>query len=188
MLYLLTPEQKRKVLREYRMRLGVVFLIAMSCVGVIGIVSLIPSQTLVIMRQNLLAIKERGIEGGGASHVDELSKKIAEISSTASFLTPISQPVYGSDIFTHLESEAGDSTKIRQFQITHFDKDVSVSISGVSQNRDTLIKFINTLKQDILFSGATFPYGSLAKQDNLGFSLNMVVNLDKLSTLSKPTN
>lgn len=180
MLYLLPQEQKKKVLREYRMRLSIVGLIALSFVGVIGIVTLVPSQSLVSTRQEILSLQQKNIEVGSHSNVDEFSKKILDISNTASFLAPISDPVYASLLFTHLEGEVGDSTTIKQFQFNHFDEKVSVQISGVSKNRDTLIKFINTLKQDPVFSGAAFPYNSLAKQENLEFTLNMLVNLDQL--------
>lgn len=100
-----------------------------------------------------------------------------DISTKASILVPISAPISPAEVFMHLENEAGDATNIREFQLVHFDDNVSVQISGVSKNRDSLIKFINILKQDTAFTGATFPYSSLAKQDNLGFTLNMILNL-----------
>ncbi len=180
MLYLLTEEQKKKVLREYRMRLAIVSLIALSFVGVVAITSVIPSRVLVSTQQKILTAEEINTVGGEPSNTDELSKKIVDISTTASFLNPISQPISSINIFSHLENEAGNDTSIRQFQINHFDDSASVQISGISNNRDSLIKFINTLKQDPLFSGATFPYNSLAKQDNLDFSLNLLINLSKL--------
>lgn len=179
MLYLLTEEQKKKVLLEYRMRLSIVGLIALSAVGIIALVSIIPSQMLVSTHQKILALQKNSIEGGSTSNVDELTKKIADISNTASFLNPLSIEVSGPYIFKHLEDEAGDMTIINKFQLNHFDENASVQISGISRNRESLVKFINNLKQDPLFSGATFPYSSLAKQDNLDFSLNMLINLDK---------
>jgi len=180
MLYLLTEEQKKKVLREYRMRLSVVAVIALSFVGVIAIVSIVPSKVLVSSHEQILELQKKNIEGTSAGNVDELSKKIADISNTASFLQPLGQSFSATDILSHLEKEAGDATSINQFQISHFDENASVQISGISKNRDSLIKFVNTLKQDPLFSGATLPYGSLAKQDNLSFTLNLLINLSKL--------
>lgn len=180
MLYLLTDEQKKKVLREYRMRLGIVALVSLSLVGVIAVVSMIPAQVMVTTRQNILKLQETSIGGDSTKGVDELSKKISDISNTASFLAPVSIKISPSDLFTHLEKEAGETTTIRSFQMIHFDENVSVQISGISKNRDTLTKFINILKQDLLFSGASFPYNSLAKQDNLDFTLNLQVNLKNI--------
>ncbi len=182
MLYLLTQEQKKKILREYRMRLGVVALVSLSAVGVIGLVSILPSKVIVSARENILSLQKTNVEGQSTTNVDELSKKIANISNIASFLAPLSQSVSAVDLFSRLEGEAGRDTIIKQFQINHFDENLSIQISGTSKNRETLVKFINTLKQDPALSGAIFPYNSLAKQDNLEFNLNLLIDLDKLNT------
>lgn len=180
MLYLLTEEQKKKVLREYRTRLLVVIFVALSFVGVIAIASIVPAKVLVSSNEKMLDLQKNNIESGGTVNVDELSKKIADISNTSSFLQPLGKSFSVSDIFSHLEKEAGDMTSINQFQINHFDENASVQISGFSKNRDSLVKFVNTLKQDPLFSGAMLPYSSLAKQDNLAFTLNLLINISEL--------
>jgi multidrug efflux pump subunit AcrB len=180
MLYLLTDEQKKKVLREYRMRLAVVIMIALSFVGVIAVVSIIPSKVLVSSHEQILNFQQKSIERGSSSNVDDLSKKIADISKTASYLEPLGQSLSASGVFNHLEKLAGDKNSINQFTINHFDETASVQISGISKNRDALIKFVDSLKKDPWFGGATLPYSSLAKQDNLSFTLNLVINLSKL--------
>lgn len=181
MLYLLPQEQKKKVLREYRMRLAIVALVAASCVGVVSLVSILPTKVLVSVHQDILSLQNRNVEGQSLANVDELSKKIANISNTAAFLNPLSRPLSNVSIISRLESEAGNNTNITQFQLNHVDENLSIQISGVSKNRDTLTKFINTLKQDPAFSGAVFPYSSLAKQDNLEFNLNLTIDEDKLN-------
>lgn len=180
MLYLLTEEQKKKVLQEYRARLIIVALMALSFVGVIAVVSVIPSKLLVSTHEQFLKLQEKNISASSSAGTDDLSRKMTDISNTASYLTPLGKTFSNLDIFNYLEKEAGGTTIICQFQINHFDENVSVQISGVSKNRDALIKFINTLKQNPAFSGASFPYNSLAKQDNLDFTLNILVNVDKL--------
>lgn len=183
MLYLLTEKQKKKVLAEYRLRLAIVTSIMFGFAGLVGIISLIPSYEFLRIKQNILKIQEQNISVDSNSNIDNLSKKIADISNKAALLNPISEPIYSSSIFLHLEKIAGQDTSIRQFQYTHFDSNISVQISGVSKNRDSLTKFINTLKKEPAFSGAAFPYGSLAKQDNLEYSLNLLVNLEHLKPI-----
>lgn len=180
MLYLLTEEQKKKVLREYRMRLAVVSTIAFSFVGLVALVSIIPSKVLVSSHEKMLNFQKMNIGGGASAGVDDLSKKIADISNTASYLAPLGETLSAPDIFNHLEKQAGNNNTISKFQISHSDENAAVQITGISKNRDSLIKFVNTLKQDPIFSGATLPYSSLAKQDNLSFTLNLVINLSKL--------
>lgn len=162
------------------MRLIIVALISLSFVGVVAVVSIIPSKVLVSTHEKILKLQEKNVGGNSSVGADELSKKLADISNTASFLSPLGKTFSNLDIFSHLEKKAGDMTTIRQFQINHFDENVSVQLSGVSKNRDSLIKFINTLKQDPAFTGASFPYNSLARQDNLDFTLNLLVNVEKL--------
>jgi hypothetical protein len=183
MLYLLTEKQKRRVLLEYRLRLVTVVAAMLIFVGVIACVSIVPSYVFLNIHQNILKIEQENITGGKTENVDELSQKIADITNKAAILNPIDNSVYSSSIFLQLEKLAGESTTIREFHFTHFDENVSVQFSGVSKNRDSLTKFIDNLRKDPAFSGASFPYGSLAKQDNLEYSLNLVVNLKYLKPI-----
>ena len=190
MLYLLTEKQKRKVLLEYRLRLVTVSAVMLIFVGVIACVSIIPSYIFLNTNQNILKIEQQNIMGSRAENVDELSQKITDITNKAAMLNPINDSVYSSSIFLHLEKLAGTDNTIRQYQFTHFDENISVQIVGVSKNRDSLTKFIDSLHKDPAFSGAVFPYGSLAKQNDLDYSLNLIVNLKYLKQINDeyPTN
>jgi cell division protein FtsL len=184
MLYLLTEKQKRRVLLEYRLRLVTVIAAMLTFVGIIGCVSIVPSYSFLKVNQNILKVEQQNVMGGKSENVDELSQKIADITNKAAILNPIDDSVYSSNIFLHLEKIAGDNTTIREFRFTHFDENVSAQISGVSKNRESLTKFIDALRKDPAFSGVSFPYSSLAKQDNLEYALNLVVNLKYLKAIN----
>jgi hypothetical protein len=177
MLYLLPEEYKKKVLREYRMRLLTVSFACLAAVAMIALVTILPSYFLVQIRSGILQVESASIQSTlSLINADDISKKVSELSNKTSFLIPIAESISPSKLFAHLDQIAKPDTVISDFNMTYFDDNVAMDIRGVSKNRESLTKFVDDLRADPAFSGVNFPYNSLSKQANLDFTIHLLFN------------
>ncbi len=84
-----------------------------------------------------------------------------------------SSPVSYSDVIQKIISIKNANIKITTISIQNTDSGKQVSISGRSQNRDTLTAFDKSLKIDGFFSNINLPISNLIKDDNPQFNITM---------------
>ena len=180
MINLLPQKIKKEIYREYLFRLGVLSLFLFAFFVVVGAIFLSPSLFLV-------EIKERE-----AMKQSEIVEKTALLYKNTSDVAAVSSVNKKIAIFSRGEAEgalpgvfrAVLEAKPENISITKisFEKSVDnkvvvkkVLVSGVSLKRDTLVSFLDTLKEDKRFSDATIPTTQLTKSTDISFTITIVL-------------
>jgi len=184
---LLPAKESMSVKWERRRRIGMVALILFVCTVVLLLLFAIPSAIVtwtgaVGFDMQLKATKtlvDLQRKKSGSEVLSDLSSRIDILKETLLQLSPT----------TVLETIIGcipPGVHVSQFSYSYGEKEVSISIVGRSSTRVALITFGNTLRDSSLFSCVDVPVSSLAKSENIDFSL--VLTLKNPETLSQATS
>ena len=178
MLNLLPEEQREKIKKEYKIRRLVVasFFIFISLV--IASVSLLPPY---------LISKEKLDESN--KHLNTFSnspiiKKSQDLSSETDAINgkikslSVSNSVYIYDILNKILDKKTDQISIKNFVYLKKDNNnVSVTLSGLANSRESLIGFEKNLQNETYFSSVDFPVSNLAKDTNIDFSIQIGIKI-----------
>lgn len=175
MLNILATEEKKKILIEYRLRLGVISVFAVAALVFASLVLLAPSYLLAVSKYNnakneLATLEEKyggtGKEKDVATQIRDINNKIALLSGgdTGDRLSP---PQVSIDIL---------KTKSKAIKIYGFTYDATTNqerivLTGIAANRDSMANFIETLKKDAMFTNVTLPISSYVKSTDIDFSV-----------------
>lgn len=179
MFKLITEQEEEKLLREYSLRRYVVIVLALSLVLGIGVVGFLPSYLLSNSRQN---------EATERAHVDSLLagsdegdplEWINHINTQLNLLSPESDQAQPSEFI-----EALVNARIAGISIVSMSwgtntkgapQGKTLSISGIAQDRQTLINFEERINALNLFSNVSLPLSNLKKDRDIDFTLNLTV-------------
>lgn len=174
MFKLLTEEEKEKVLREYNFRRGVVILTALIVVIIIGMAGLFPSYVLSRVRQK--EVEER-VKIAGNTELQEDSSGLRfwlkETNLKLKILDPALDQDRPSDFIESVLAEKSAGVKIVSLEWTKVDGKITLSISGIAQDRQTLLSFENELNSSGKFVEATLPVSNLAKEKDISFRVKL---------------
>lgn len=172
---LLPEEEKKKVLTEYRLRLGVVILFATGTLVAISLILLAPSYILAISKNNFVSDELAKLELKETSSTQEkdVATKIKEVNKKITLFlgdqngTPLIPSVFFMKII---------DIKTPAIKITGFSYDATalrarVVVTGHADDRDSLAKFLDDLKNEKTFTKADLPISSYVKSTNIDFSI-----------------
>ena len=180
MLHLLPEQHKKKVLAEYRKRVGIVASIFAIFLSVAGIVLLIPSYTTAHNRYDEAASKkdEASMKLAAMSN-DTTGDIVKNITDIAVALAPLGASQGATDVFNNLLSQVGQGVHIIHLGYTlNSDNTLTLDVGGLATTRDSLIGFVNTLTQSGYFIGASVPLSSLVRDKDISFQLKLGVKGD----------
>jgi hypothetical protein len=172
MFKLLTDETKEKVRHEYVRRRTVVMLSAFIVVLIVGIIGLMPSYLLSNIRQNEVVEQTRilsdtgqtGDESSLQTWLDETNHKLEVLSPTLDSDRP-------SIFIDQLLEVKNAGIRITGFSWTKLEEKITLTISGVAQDRVTLISFQDNLNASGHFSEVILPLSNLAQDKDLDFQI-----------------
>lgn len=171
---LLSPGYVQRLRREYRLRLAVVgalFVLGSVC---IGIVFLLPGYSY--------AVSERS---GAKYELSELRNRVSvlERSADAEILRRAREQVRAlspqgitepTELLTKLLVLRPDGILIENITLQGAQgSGAEVIIGGVSQTRDSLVRYEALLKKDAVVASVDLPVSNLAKEANLDFSMRV---------------
>ena len=175
MLNILPTEEKKKILVEYRLRLGVVSVFALGALVFSSLVLLAPSYMLAVVKYNgiseeLSALELKQSNAGqekevGAQIRDE-NKKIDLFlkGDTSGRLSP-------PQTILNIIGIKGDAIKIQGFIYDASALQERLVVTGVAADREGLARFVETLKKDPTFTKVELPISSYVKSSNIDFSV-----------------
>ncbi len=169
MLTLLPPKEKKEIKKEYHTRLAVVSLAFLCALGIIAIVSLLPSY-----------FYEKG-------NVSQVSKKANAPALSASSSEAISKSHDLKAVLSYIDSHTSTSSLSAVDAISRvLDKKTSaiaiddiqwsgkaMGVIGTSKTREDLISFWNSFKTDPYFKSADLPISDIAKSTDDNFTLQL---------------
>lgn len=187
MLHLLPSYQKRKVIREYRVRLTTISILMFVMIGVSLVVFMLPTYIL-------LHTQKYTLENQKKSYLEIIEKenilkgKVGfDVSGSVFSLTPyintLSPLMYIDAINKASTNIVVDGYSFIQTKTT---EPVSVTISGIAKKRDELSFFSKSLND--VFGNVKLPLASLAKQSDIPFEFKFLMDYQKVDNFLKATD
>lgn len=175
MLNIFPTEEKKKVIAEYRLRLGIVVVFAVSALVLSSLVLLVPSYLIAVSKYNnvfgeLSSLELRqdraGQEKEVGTQIREENKKIDLFLKGDTGERPTPPQIILSII----------GIKSSAIKIHGFTYDASVGqerlvVTGVASDRDGLAHFVESLKKDPTFTKVELPISSYVKSTDIDFSV-----------------
>ena len=175
MLNLLSTEEKKKVLNEYRLRLAVIVTLAVGVLVLASFELLIPSYVLASLKysnaqKNIVVLEEKY---GSNAKEKELAEQVRNINMKVATLTDTTADtrLLFSQIIANALKVKGDEIKITGFRYDASSAQERISVSGTARYRDSLAAFVDALKKDTTYSSVTFPISSYVKSEDISFSV-----------------
>ena len=154
------------------MRRAIVILFALIMVAVAGIVGLLPSYVLSNARQNEALERTRTIDSSGERGDESgLQAWLVEIDRKLRVLSPALDTDRPSDFIEKILDERTTSVSITGFSLLRVKDKITLSVSGVALDRQTLIAFENRINSSGYFSEVTLPISNFAKDRNFDFQI-----------------
>lgn len=185
---LLPLSEKKKIRKEYRIRLCIVVAGLFSMLFIVSIVLLSPSFILSSFKYST-AYKQLEMEKKKISDETEgidpiktakkVNKQLAVLGKEGSFM-PLSY-----ETVTMIVKHKPDRVKIKSIFYDRGQSDGRISISGISKDRKTLLSFLQSLEGEEIFNKVELPISSFVNGEDIEFSISISIEQKKENILSE---
>lgn len=175
MINILPIEEKKKVITEYRFRLGVVAIFAVSTLVLSSLVLLAPAYLLAVSKYNSISSELAVLEskqGRGVQEKDvnmqtnSINKKIDLFLNGG--VSASSSP---SQALLNILNIKGNTVKIQGFTYDANAGQGRFVVIGKAPDREVLARFVEELKKEPTFAKVDLPISSYVKSTNIDFSI-----------------
>lgn len=177
MLRLLLEQQKKDIKRDYQTRFVVVLLLLVLAVVFFWIISLVPSFVLIYFEER--AIKESSSEILEDSLLEDgtpVDEYVRDINNKIKLLNTPEFPV--TKLIGEVVSRQVRSVSINTFEFKSEENKGTIFVSGIANNRESLVDFSNSLQESELFESIDVPFSNFAKSTDIPFTLT--INLKEI--------
>lgn len=175
MINILPTEEKKKILVEYRLRLGVVAVFALAALVFSSLILLAPSYLLAISKYNSVSGELAMLESkqGHNSQEKDINTQISGINKKIDLFLKggAGVTVAPSQAILSILNIKGSAIKIQGFTYDATGKQERFIVTGVALDRDSLAQFIENLKKEPTFTKVDLPISSYVKSANIDFSI-----------------
>ena len=179
MINLIPPIAKKRVLREYRLRVVSVWLILLSLALLVSSALVTPTLLLVnsLASANDANLSEVRQDQSANEEIADIIKK------TNSVVLQVNQDesrIKFSELIYLLDSLSGDDVNLTQYTLSETEGKINeISLIGFAGTRAGLSDFRETLEQHEAFSDIKLPISNLAKDRDITFSMQVTYNAPK---------
>lgn len=171
------PSKTREELRkEYKRRRWSVFFIFTFFLGTISVVFFVPTCLTVYLEKQHLSEELDTLkkESNNLTNL-ELSEKLKNISKITSTLKPYIKEVPVTEILDSILERKSEDIILFSFAIKNEKNQgkLQISLSGIARDRDVLLQFSESLKEEEFISEVDIPLSSFTKEENLDFSMQI---------------
>lgn len=172
MFKLLTEEERDKVSAEYNTRRVVVIFLGLILTLTIALIGLMPSYLLSDIREKEVRERARIVNTGGSKgDGEDLQAWLLEINRRLSVLSPTLDTDRPSQFIDKIVKEKIGGVGLTAFSWTKAKDKISLSVSGISTDRQTLMRFQNGINSSGIFSNVTLPISNLANDKDIVFQI-----------------
>lgn len=178
MLHLLTEEHRKKVVREYKKRVTIVFLFGIFFIVLTGMVFTLPTFLISYSNYSTRATEKEVLQKELASVNDEASaQSVKESAVLIDTLHTFSSDISHLYIIEQIIKSRPSTVSVTNFIFTPGDNgSMTVDIAGVSNSRRELVAFSDSLKSNSFFESINIPLSNFAKDKNVRFSVKLTIN------------
>ncbi|MDO8589926.1 MAG: pilus assembly protein PilM [bacterium] len=172
MFKLLTEEGGHKVAHKYAMHRAVVMLSAFIFVLVAGIIGLLPSYVLSNARQNEALERTRIMNSAGQiDNESVLQAWLKEMNRKLRILSPALDMDRPSAFIERVLDQKATGVRVTGFSWIRAKDKVTLSVNGITLDRQALITFEDRINSSGYFSEVTLPISNLAKDKDIDFQI-----------------
>jgi hypothetical protein len=178
MINLIPNQEKKKKVRDFYFRLGVVFVAMLGLCVFVAVLSILPSYFLSSVEKNLaeqrlLAQKLEpvpAVDQDSLKIMEDLDKKLRLIENSDEDRYPVSRKIINEIVLKKMPD-----IKIERIRYENHPIDgKKVSIYGVAPSRERLLFFRRTLEDNVAFKKVDLPISNFIKGSNIEFYLNLI--------------
>jgi Tfp pilus assembly protein PilN len=186
---LLPQLEKKKIKKEYKIRLSITASLFVAGLVAIAGILLLPSFILSSYKYNS-AVKQLNVEKKKISDSSDGIDPIKTAKNVNAQLVVLGQKGYltplSYDVFTVIVGYKPKGVKINSIFYDRMEEEGTVSVNGVSKDRKTLLSFLQSLEQEEMFSSVELPISSFVEGQDINFSIRITIK--RGSTDSSNTN
>lgn len=175
MINLLPQKTKKRLMRQYYIRLGTLVLSGVSVALFIGGVLLAPSY---FSAQNTALSVERyrdALKGTvGLQEGTNATTLLSELKERVTILDEYHADAFMAEFFDVFDSRLTSGITVSSISLLHEEDDVVVGLKGSARTRQNLLAFVESLRESPRFSGVTLPVSQLVGESNTEFSIEMI--------------
>lgn len=157
--------------REYVLRLSIIMVHGMTSVVLIGTIGLLPSYIWLRATEKESFLKKQTIADNAVAD-PSLNQFLADATVKMKGLEAVSGISYRVMI-DHLVDAKGPGIKLNDIQFGNQNGHTSLSLSGVSADRESLVAFSKALEKQPEYSSVKVPVSNFIKDRNIEFSLDI---------------
>lgn len=178
MINLIPNEEKKKMVRNFYLRLTTVFLMMFSFSFILLILLLFPSYFLLSLRENFVKDNLDTQKQQLAKEIDQ--KSLNEFQELDAELIAIEKMegknfVVSQKVINEITAEKMSDIKITQISYESDAKGTKkVSINGLAPSRERLLQFRLALEDNVAFQKVDLPISNFVKGSNIRFSLSLI--------------
>ena len=178
----LLPENLRKeIVKEYRFRLSIIIILFVIIIQLSFLVFLFPSWLTSFYKEK--DFSARGDEADRSLLSLDISSTTAYIKSLNSTLSVIDNSLDYPEFVPIINEVLSKKTTGIRLSSINYSADSktagTLNITGMSDKRDTLVSFVDKLKDVSYLKKVDLPISNLAKDKNIDFSININVDIEK---------
>lgn len=177
MINLLPEFEKRKRLKEYRLRASVIILCSVFFLEILAAVLLAPSYYLIDTAKNALTRELAAKKEVTASATEDPQKKSTLIMSEILLLNPPlrSSDIPPSQILSEILAHKPQGISVSSFAYGRAGTGASAQLSGVSETREDLLAFQRMLKDNQRFGDIKYAQSFITKKTDIDFQLTVTI-------------
>lgn len=183
MINFLSPEAKSAVRREYLVRVASMWTLLVSAVAAVTVLLLLPTYALLARELDALAIEVVQTESDAGMQEYKTTRTAFEKAQTLAVqLALATSGPSASEILYEIQKAQTRSIALSGFSYTHTGTTTAkvVTVRGIAATRAALTEFSAALERSPLFVRAEVPVSNLAEEQNLPFTLTIVLAPDTL--------
>lgn len=175
MFNLLPESLKQQIKSEYNYRKVSLILIFIIAIQVSFLIFLFPSWIISRIREESLSAEIKKVnEVNLSSDANKIKDKIKIINNEVNLLNTTLGDQKISYFIDYVLSKKTPQIRLHSF-VYSSGKTITLTISGLSETRDSLVTFVENLRSDDKFKSVDLPVSNLAKNKNIDFSVNILI-------------
>lgn len=176
MINLIPPQGKTLVKNEYIVRVVAVGCLSVAVALIISTIALLPAYVLFSS-----AYAVTPLAGTEDAHTERATAEVERSLNEATAFAEQLQKTTGSlatlDILTHIESAVSPAIVLENFIFSE-EGGAVIRARGTATTRESLRKFIETLKRDAFFADASVPVSDLARDTEVVFTVTLTLRTE----------
>lgn len=175
MVNLISQKNRRALNRRYYVSLATTLLLAVIAVVVVGGVLLIPSYFAARTSADSYERYRDALEGAvGLKEREYVSTSISALNERVRIMEDYAGSPFTADFVDTLGERLSSDIAVTALSFNRGEGGAAVAFSGTARTRESLLAFVESLRESPSFTDVTLPVSQLVVEENASFSIQAV--------------